>query len=515
MRIDVHAQREIARLHSCGQLSTRQISLMVGHSPSTVTKLRERLRQAGISWDALNALDDAAFFNALGTHNDQQARRKPAPDWAWVHAEMQKPDVTLYLLWGEWHATHPDGICYSQFTDSYRQFVRGLPRSMRQTHPPGEKLFVDFCGRTVPIHNQYDGSIRQAQVFVAVLGASSYNFSRAVWSQTIPDWIRCHVEALHFFGGVPRILVPDNLKSAVLTNNRFKLHLNDSYRRFAAYYGCGILPARPRKPQDKAKVENGVQITQRWILAALRNQVFFSLEELNQAIDRLLHSLNHRPFKKLPGCRRERFEALYQPALMPLPANPYEFADVRINVRVGKDYHVEYERHFYSVPSALANQRVDIHATARTVEFLHGHKRVASHPRSDVVGGHTTDPAHLSDPHRYYAEGQPAALLAWAATAGSATLEHVTHQLQARTDFGKGLRAAQTIRRLAREYGEPRLEEACAHALRIHSFTIASLRSILRQSPDKRADSSSFVPPITAHDNLRGAGYFSKDEPSC
>lgn len=200
---------------------------------------------------------------------------------------------------------------------------------------------------------------------------------------------------------------------------------------------------------------------------------------------------------------------------MPLPANPYEFADVRINVRVGKDYHVEYERHFYSVPSALANQRVDIHATARTVEFLHGHKRVASHPRSDVVGGHTTDPAHLSDPHRYYAEGQPAALLAWAATAGSATLEHVTHQLQARTDFGKGLRAAQTIRRLAREYGEPRLEEACAHALRIHSFTIASLRSILRQSPDKRVDSATFVPTITAHDNLRGAGYFSKDEPSC
>lgn len=515
MRIDVHAQREIARLHFCGQLSTRQISLMVGHSPSTVTKLRERLRETGISWDALNALDDAAFFDALGTHNDQQARRKPAPDWTWVHAEMQKPDVTLNLLWGEWHATHPDGICYSQFTDGYRQFVRRLPRSMRQTHPPGEKLFVDYCGRTVPIHNQHNGSVRQAQVFVAVLGASNYNFSRAVWSQTVPDWIRCNVEALHFFGGAPRLLVPDNLKAAVQNCNRFKWHLNDSYRRFAAYYGCGILPARPRKPQDKAKVENGVQITQRWILAALRNQVFFSLQELNQAIDRLLQLLNHRPFKKLPGCRRERFEALDQPALMPLPANPYEFADVRINVRVGKDYHVEYERHFYSVPSALANQRVDIHATVRTIEILHSHKRVASHPRSDVVGGHTTDPAHLSDSHRYYAEGQPDALLAWAATAGSATLEHVTHQLQARTDFGKGLRAAQTIRRLAREYGDARMEEACAHALRIHSFTITSLRSILRQSPDKRVDSTTFVPPITTHDNLRGAGYFSKDEPSC
>ncbi len=399
--------------------------------------------------------------------------KRPEPDWAMVHREMGRKGVTLGLLWQEYREQFPEGYQYSAFCQHYGVFARALPVTLRQSHAPGERLFVDYSGQTVPVIDPATGEIRQAQIFVAVLGASSYTYVEATWSQNLADWTGSHVRCFEFLGGAPELLVPDNLKSGVTTPNYYDPELNPTYHDLARHYGVAVLPARVRKPRDKAKVEAGVLLAQRWILARLRHQRFFSLDELNRAIRSLLAELNQRPYNKLPGSRQSVFEAIDRPALKPLPATRYEFAEWKI-VTAGIDYHVEITGHYYSVPYRYARQKLDARYTASTIEIFKKGERVASHARSFAKGRHTTLDEHLAPAHQKVAGWNAQRFLDWAARVGPHTQAAIDHLLRSRTHPQQGYRAALGILRLAKTYGGERLAAACERALRIHAVTWGS-----------------------------------------
>ena len=351
------------------------------------------------------------------------ADTRVVPDWAAVHRELRRPGVTLMLLWEEYRAAHPEGFGYSWFCKRYEDWSGSLDVVMRQTHRAGEKLFVDDAGHTVEVVDPASGEIRTAQIFVAVLGASNYTYAEATWSQGLSDWIGSHVRAFAYFDGVPAILVPDNLRSGVSKAHRYEPDLNPTYLELANHYGLAVVPARVRKPRDKAKAETGVQIVERWILAALRHRSFFSLSELNTAIAALLERLNQRPFKKLPGSRRTAFETIDRPALRPLPLTPYVYATWK-RVRVNIDYHVEVDGHYYSVPYTLVKQALDVRLTEHTVECFHQRRRIASHVRSPLKGRHTTVAEHMPKAHRKFAEETPERLCARTASERLPLKEH-------------------------------------------------------------------------------------------
>jgi transposase len=381
---------------------------------------------------------------------------------------------------------------------------------MRQVHKAGEKLFIDYCGPTVPVVDGSTGEIHQAQVFVAVLGASNYTYAEATWSQNLPDWIASHQRAFRFFGGVSELLVPDNLRSAVTKACRYVPEPNETYQELARHYGTAILPARPYKPKDKAKAEVGVQVVERWILARLRHHTFFSLAELNQAIDELLADLNERPFQKLPGCRRSAFELLDQPTLKPLPAVPYEYAEWK-QAKPGIDYHVEVEKHYYSVPHRWVGHVLNVRATATTVEVFHKGQRVASHPRAHK-GGFSTLSEHMPKAHRQHREWSPGRFLNWAKEIGPCTLEVVKRQLENRPHPEHGYRSCLGLLSHARRYSKPRLEAACERALQIHSPSYRSVTSILKQGLDQQPlpedEDEEVQGELPLHTNVRGSGYY-------
>jgi transposase len=509
--------REAVRMHYSTQLSTREIAVSIGLSRNSLKRLRRHLENIECDVAQLASWSDEQLYQRLGMTPFNGFRLKAIPDWNWVHAEMRNPSVTLELLWREWRATEPDGIAYSQFTASYRQFMRQRPLVMRQVHLPGDKLFLDFSGQTMPIYVDGQPEPRQAQIFVAVLGYSNYTFACALWSQRIEDWLHGHVQAFNFLGGVPRLLVLDNLKAAVIKHSRDEVQLNLIYQQLAHHYQTIILPTRPRKPKDKAKVEAGVKLVQRWLLAALRHRRFFSLEELNQTILELLPAFNQRPFKRQPNSSRySLFMESELPALQPLPLHLYEHADWRFKVKVRSDYLVEYDNHHYSVPSRLVQQQVDVRATGQVVEIYHNHLRVGSHPRQTTPGISVLS-EHRPPNHQYYSDSEPAALLEWGERVGPAVLRHLRYHLTERPDVANGHKAASALRKEARLHGEQRLEEACLYALSIKTFALKSLQSILREQPDKRPNLN--AQPITtpAHENLRGAHYFAeeKDDVTC
>ncbi|MDU8471649.1 IS21-like element ISPsy40 family transposase, partial [Pseudomonas syringae pv. actinidiae] len=347
-----------------------------------------------------------------------------------------------------------------------------------------------------------------AQIFVAVLGASSYTFAEATWSQKLPDWLGSHVRCFAFFGGTTQILVPDNLRSGVTKAHRYEPDINPSYRDLAEHYGVAVLPARSRKPKDKAKVEVGVQVVERWILAVLRNRQFFSLGELNTAISLLLERLNHKPFKKLPGSRRSAFESIDQPALQGLPEHPYVYAEWK-KVRVHIDYHVEVDGHFYSVPYQLVRHQLEVRLTAQTVECFHANQRVASHLRSQHKGRHTTQTEHMPKSHREHAEWTPQRLIRWAEQTGPNTAGVIAYILERRIHPQHGFRACLGILRLSKQHGEARLEAACQRALALGACSYKSLESILRQGLEKLPLSQQNLPLLPdEHINLRGPGYY-------
>jgi len=499
--------REVLRLKfECG-LSDRQIAKAAGIARSTIGEYVRRFHDSGLVWPLSAALSDkdleACLFPPPPSIPSDQ---RPVPDWSVVHAEMRRKGVTLFLLWQEYKAAHPDGFQYSWFCDTYQAWRHRRDLVMRQTHRAGEKLFVDFCGQTVPVTDPKTGEIRPAQIFVAVLGASSYTYAEAVESQGLADWIGAHVRAFAFFGGAPEVLVPDNLTSGVTKACRYEPDIQSTYAEMAAHYGVAVVPARVRKPKDKAKVEAGVLLVERWVLARLRNQVFCSLTALNQAIAELIELLNQRPFKKLPGSRRSAFEEQDCPALKSLPAVPYAFAQWK-QAKVHVDYHVEVEGHYYSVPHTLVGRKLDLRYTVTTVEAFHQGQRVACHPRVDLRGRHTTVESHMPAHHRFL-KWSPQRLIGWAEKTGPATAQLITAILHSRRHPEQGYRSCLGILRLGERFGEVRLEGACQRALSIKALSYRSVESILSHGLDAQPVTSPEPAPSLQHDNLRGPEYF-------
>lgn len=471
-RLSMRQIKEVLRLKFAAQLSQRQIARSLKLSNGVVAKYLLAAERAGItSWPLPAEIDDPALERAWWPPPLPPPLPPPALvqrlatlDFAAIHQQLKRKGVTRQLLWEEYAAVHPDGYGYTQFCVLYRQWRRHLKLFMRQTHRAGERLFVDYCGQTVPVINAATGEVREAQVFVAVMGASNYTFAEATWTQRLPDWIGSHTRAFAFFGGTPQLVIPDNLRSGVTRACRYEPLLNTSYAEMLAHYQTAAIPARPYKPRDKAKVEVGVQVVERWILARLRHHTFFSLFDLNLIIHSLLADLNTRPFKRLPGNRRSQFETIDLPALSPLPSVPNEYAEWK-RARVGVDYHVEVAGHYYSVPHALVKREIEVRLTATTVEFFHAAKRVASHIRSALRGSHSTQADHMPASHRAHLEWTPERFLNWAASVGPSTRDLVGYLLEHKPHPEMGYRSCLGLLGLAKRFGGDRLEAACARAL--------------------------------------------------
>lgn len=506
-RLPMRKVREVLRLkHACGA-SDRLIAQSLGIGRTTVGEYLRRAAVVGMTWPV--ELDDAELERLLFTPAGfYEGPTRPQPDWSRMHAELRRRGVTLMLLWEEYRAEHADGYGYSRFCDLYGEWRKGVTATMRQTHVAGEKLFVDFAGDTVPVIDGLTGEIRAAHVFVAVLGASNYTFAEARWSEGLADWIGAHVDALAFLDGVPKLIVCDNLKAGVTAACRYEPGINRTYQDMAAHYGTSILPARVRRPRDKAKVENGVLIVERFILARLRNRRFFSLEELNQAIRELLDELNAKLMRKLGASRRAFFEALDRPALKALPDEPYQYAEWK-KCRVAPDYHVDLHGHLYSVPHALIREVLEARMTGTTVELFHRGRRVASHARSALRNRHTTISEHMPSSHRRYAEWTPARIAREAERVGSATAGLCAAIMRAKPHPEQGFRACLGILRLAKSYGGERLEAACRRGLDIGATTYGSIASILKSGLDRayREEGAAEPSPID-HANIRGGGYY-------
>lgn len=504
--------REVLRLYWGLGVSRGLIARSCSVARSTVGEYVRRAEEAGLSWPLPAEWDDGELERRLFPPRALIAsEERVLPDWFEIHREMKRKGMTRFLLWQEYRAVYPEGYQYSRFCDLYRAWRGKQSVVMRQTHRAGEKLFVDYAGQTVGIVDPQSGELREAQIFVAVLGASNYAYAEATWTQSLPDWIASHVRTFHHLNGVVEILVPDNTKVGVTSPHLYEPDLNATYQDMARHYNVAVVPARVRRPKDKAKVEAGVQIVERWILARLRHRTFFSLDELNRAIAELLFDLNNRPFQKLPGSRRSLFEELDRPALRPLPVEPYEYAEWK-KARVHIDYHVEVDRHFYSVPYQLVGQELDVRLTANTVEMFHKGKRVASHKRSHRVGGYTTLADHMPAAHRHYAEWTPERLVRWAGEAGGAVSKLVEAILSSRPHPQQGFRSCLGIMRLGKTYGHERLEAACRRALHLKSYRYKSVESILKNGLENRPLPGSRAPagPVIRHTNVRGAEYFAE-----
>ncbi|WP_200176922.1 IS21 family transposase [Ectothiorhodospira shaposhnikovii] len=508
-RLSMRKIREVLRLRYEVGLSALKIAASVKVARSSVGDYERRLAAAGLSWPLPDGLSDTELERRLFPPPPKvSSQSRPIPNWQRVHEELRRSGVTLTLLWEEYRAAHPEGFAYSWFCERYGEWAGKLDLVMRQNHRAGEKLFVDYAGQTAEVIDRSTGEVRQAQIFVAVLGASSYTYAEATWTQSLSDWIGSHTRAFAFFRGVPELVVPDNLRSGVRRACRYEPDLNPTYVELAEHYGVAVLPARVRKPRDKAKAESGVLLVERWILAVLRHRTFFSLGELNAAIAGLLERLNDKPFKKLPGSRRSAFMQIDQPALRALPAEPYVYATWK-KVRVHIDYHVEVDGHYYSVPHALVKKQLDARLTERTVELFHKGQRVASHMRSDLKGRHTTVREHMPKSHREYADWTPERLVRWAEKSGPNTAGLIRHILNRRAHPQQGFRSCLGILRLGEQYGSDRLEAACQRALKMNACYYKHLASILDRGLDRQPipESPNLTLPTT-HDHLRGPNYY-------
>ena len=502
--------KNVLRLKFQLHLSDRQIARSCALVRSTVAEYVRRAQGAGLSWPLPEGWDDRAIQNRVFPPTGKSPpEQRPLPDFATVHEERcRHKHVTLMLLWDEYKQAYPEGYQYSQFCDLYHRWRGKLDLVLRQEHRAGEKLFVDYAGDTVPIVDRHTGETQEASIFVAVLGASNYTYAEASLRQDLPSWLAAHTRALEFLGGCPCVVVPDNTKDAVHRPCRYEPDLNASYSDWASHYGVAVIPARVRRPRDKAKAESGVLVVERWILAALRHRTFFSLGELNEAIAELLERLNTRNFHKLPGNRRQRFQDLDRPALGPLPAQRYVFAQWK-KARVNIDYHIEFDRHYYSVPYVLVGQKVELRTTVTTVEIFHQGRRVTSHRRSYQPGKATTLDEHRPECHRRYLEWSPSRLIHWAQKVGPHTASVVEKILQSRRYPEQSYRSCLGILRLGSSFGEDRLEQACRRALRLQACSYKSIQSMLKNGLDRQAEPQPLPerPPIE-HANVRGAEYF-------
>lgn len=507
-RLPMRRTREILRLKLEARLSNRQAGRATGVSCSTVSDTMTRFRASGMSWPLPDTMSDSTLERSLYRPCGEVATDEHEPDWEYVHREMRRKHVTLMLLWTEHKENHPDGYQYSWYCERYRAWAARLDPVMRQEHKAGEKLFVDWAGDTMSVVDPDTGEVRAAYVFLAVLGASSYTYAEACFSQDTDAWLSAHSRAFTFLGGVPEILVPDNLKTGVKTPDRYEPEIARGMADLAAHYGVAVIPARVRKPRDKAKVEAGVLHAYRHIFAPMRNRVFFSLSELNEAIAERVTLINERPFKKLSGSRATVFADLDLPALSPLPAEPYVHR-TRKSARVHIDYHVELAGHFYSVPHHLVREEVEIVFTDAIVEVFFDGQRVASHVRSLLRGRATTDAAHMPASHREQASWTPERIDAWASRTGPATEALVAAIMSSRRHPELGFRSCLGILRLSKTHGEERLEAACARALEHGARSYKSVKSILERRLEAVPLSQEPPAPMAAHDNVRGPTYYS------
>ena len=513
--------REVLRLHHECQLTQRQISASTGVSKGAVAEYLRRAREGALTWEQARDMDDAAvesrLFRLLG--RAEPPRRVPV-DFAWVHRELRRVGVTLQQLWVEYReaaasapATAAIPYSYSQFCDLYAAFRGKVDLVMRQVHLAGEKVFIDYSGKKPRIWDQTTGEAIEVELYVAVLGASNYTFAEATRTQRLPDFCASTVRAFEFFGCTPKIAVPDQLRSAVSGPDRYDPEINPTYAELSEYYDVAIIPARAGEPRDKAKVEGGVLIAQRWILACLRNRTFFSLEEMNAAIAELLVRLNSRPFQKLDGCRRSAFETIDRPAMRPLPAKRWEFALWK-KARVNIDYHVSYEDRLYSVPHNLVGERADLRITTSVVEIFINGKRVASHARLwGPKGSASTVQEHRPQSHREYGAWPPSRIVSWASSIGPSVGALVDHILGSRENPETAYRSCMALIRNAKAFDHARFDAACRRALAIGSPTRKSVLAILSRGLDAAPELDTFEPPPGApHDNVRGAAYYDRKE---
>ena len=488
--------------------SHREIEASLGVGAATVSKVRSRARKAGYTWENIGEVTDAQLEVRLyGVIVNREGGGVAEPDCARIHLERQKKGVSLELLHMEYLETNPDGYKYTSFCNRYREWLSKQRLSMHQAHQAGEKCFVDYSGVRPYFVDLTTGARVDVELFVAVMGASNYTYAEASLSQQLPEFIASHGRAFEFFGGVPGLLVPDQLKSAIQVPGRYEVTPTRAYQELAAHYGTVVLPARPRKPKDKAKVEVGVQVVQRWVLARLRNQTFFSLAELNTRIWELLSALNAKRMKRYEASREELFQRLDKPAMKPLPSTRFEYSDWK-QAKVHIDYHVELEKHRYSVPFRYVGEVVELRFTPATVEvILHG-ERISSHPRSYRPGGYSTQEAHMPASHRAQATWTPERLLAWCASIGPQTKALVEELFSRRHHPETGYRAVLGLMSLSRKYGKTRLENASARAVLVGAYSYRSVNLILKNGLDSQPLESVPSSIRVAHENIRGPNYY-------
>ena len=512
-RLPMRKIKEVLRLKYECRISEREIARSCQVSRSTVADYLRRASAAGIiNWTEATKLVEADIENRLfPTQPVSRPLPRPLPEYDDIHQQLHRYrnlNLTLSQLWLEYREHHSDGYQYSQFCDLYRRWRGKLDYCMRQEHRAGEKAFIDYADG-LSILDAATGELTLTQLFLAVWGASNYTYAEATLSQTLPEWIGAHRRALEYFGCAPRVLVPDNLKSGVNKACKYEPELNQTYADMAEHYGCAVLPARPAKPRDKAKVEVGVLIAKRWILAVLRQRTFYSLAELNAAIRECLERLNTRLLRKAKKSRRELFETLDRPSALPLPACPYEYAEWG-KARVNIDYHIEVDGHYYSVPFQLLHDRLDVRLTATTIEAFHKGERVAAHPRSTVRGAPSTLKEHMPSQHRFYAEWNPARFIQWAGKIGESTARVVEKILSTRSYPEQAYRSCMGIIHLERDYERERIEAAAQRALKFNTCSYRSMKTILSTGLDRRRDTGEqpVQMSLLSHQNIRGQEYY-------
>lgn len=511
-RVTMRKLVEILRLREAG-LSGRQIARSCGVARSTVGEYLERMRDAGVQWPLPEGVGDEELQRRLFGESGPTRQRdesRPIADWALIHKELRRRGVTLRLLWEEYRQAHGEGYGYSQFCAHYREWTKDLEVCMRQVHRAGERLFVDYAGMTMPVSCPESGQVREAEIFVAAMGASHRLYAEGTWTQQLSDWIEAHIHAFEYYQGVPSIIVVDNLKSGVARACRYDPDINPTYSDMAGHYGAAIIPTRPRRPQDNAKAESGVQVIERGVLAPLRDCTFFSLAELNEAIWRRVEGVNRRPMQKLGVSRDDLFAELDRPALRPLPATRYEYAEFH-RARVNIDYHIEVQGHYYSVPYDLRGRQVEVWRRARTVEMVYRGRRVAAHQRDDTPGGCTTEVSHMPRSHREYLAWTPSRIIRWADTIGPHCGQAVREIIGSRARPEQGYRAALGIIRLAKRYSSERVDAACRRAMALDVCRYQHIKSILAHGKERESlptDAAQEQGCRMHHQNVRGRAYY-------
>jgi transposase len=514
-RLSMRKIREVLRLKFGLGLKDRQIARSCSIPRSSVANYVFRARHAGLhTWPLVPDLEDEALEALLfpPVVTKIPIPKAMTPDFVWIHEQLRRhKHVTLQLLWDEYKEANPEGYQYSQYCELYRRWMRKVDVVLRQEHHAGEKMFVDHAGQTVPIINQETGEVRQASIFVAVLGASNYTYAEATWKRDLVSWIGSHNRTAEFYGGVSTVTVPDNWKTGINDPCYYEPDLNPTYRDWAAHYGTVVIPARVRKPRDKAKVEAGVLIVERWILAALRHRTFFSLAALNEAIRELLVRLNNRKFRKLDTTRAKLFESLEKPMLKPLPSEPFLFVKWK-TVRVNIDYHVEIEGHYYSVPYQYVHEQVEARILETSIEIIRKGHRIATHVRSNVAGKHSTLSEHRPKKHQDL-EWTIARFTEKGRAIGPSTATLLERILQSRKHPELGYRSCLGVLRLGNRYTNERLEAACRRAVAMNACSYRSIKSMLSTGFDRQPLEEPDIPPAhqEIHANVRGAGYYGKE----